>query len=232
MSFFLSFSTNDETHMTTLTLPTSNKILLQSLSPFVKGLTIHGLHTKAKFHASSVMRFTEFKQENQITMKTIEQLIKNLTNQLHYLSKEYNHTFYRINPKDIIVIDFSQFLYISLDDLMPITTTNTTTNTTNNTATNTTTINEIIFTVPFCKDYYISPELKEITSLPSTINAKTIYYSLGLFIIDLLYSFFSIKERKTTTIKTIPPQIKYTKLYWFLHKATLPNPKDRHLLFV
>lgn len=217
MSFFL--STNDETHMTTLTLPTSNKILLQSLSPFVKGLTIHGLHTKAKFHASSVMRFTEFKQENQITMKIIEQLIKNLTNQLHYLSKEYNHTFYRINPKDIIVIDFSQFLYISLDDLMPITTDNTT-NTTN----------EIIFTVPFCKDYYISPELKEITSLPSTINAKTIYYSLGLFIIDLLYSFFSIKERKNP--KTIPPQIKYTKLYWFLHKATLPNPKDRHLLFI
>jgi hypothetical protein len=219
MSFFLSFSTNDETHMTTLTLPTSNKILLQSLSPFVKGLTIHGLHTKAKFHASSVMRFTEFKQENQITMKTIEQLIKNLTNQLHYLSKEYNHTFYRINPKDIIVIDFSQFLYVSLDDLMPITTTNTTNP-----------INEIIFTVPFCKDYYISPELKEITSLPSTINAKTIYYSLGLFIIDLLYSFFSIKERKSP--KTIPPQIKYTKLYWFLHKATLPNPKERHLLFV
>jgi hypothetical protein len=212
MSFFL--STNDETHMTTLTLPTSNKILLQSLSPFVKGLTIHGLHTKAKFHASSVMRFTEFKQENQITMKTIEQLIKNLTNQLHHLSKEYNHTFYRFNPKDIIVIDFSQFLYISLDDLMPITTDKT--------------INEIIFTVPFCKDYYISPELKEITSLPSSINAKTIYYSLGLFIIDLLYSFFSIKERKSL----IPPQIKYTKLYWFLYKATMPNPKDRHLLFI
>ena len=212
MSFFL--STNDETHITTLTLPSSNKILLQSLSPFVKGLTIHGLHTKAKFHASSVMRFTEFKQENQITMKTIEQLIKNLTNQLHYLSKEYNHTFYRFNPKDIIVIDFSQFLYISLDDLMPITTDKT--------------INEIIFTVPFCKDYYISPELKEITSLPSSINAKTIYYSLGLFIIDLLYSFFSIKERKSL----IPPQIKYTKLYWFLYKATMPNPKDRHLLFI
>jgi hypothetical protein len=218
MSFFL--STNDETHMTTLTLPTSNKILLQSLSPFVKGLTIHGLHTKAKFHASSVMRFTEFKKDNQITMKTIEQLIKNLTNQLHYLSKEYNHTFYRFNPKDIIVIDFSQFLYISLDDLMPITINNTTNNP----------INEIIFTVPFCKDYYISPELKEITSLPSTINAKTIYYSLGLFIIDLLYSFFSIKERKSPN--TIPPQIKYTKLYWFLHKATMQNPKDRHLLFI
>ena len=221
MSFFLSLSTNDETHMTTLTLPSSNKILLQSLSPFVKGLTIHGLHTKATFHASSVMRFTEFKQENQITMKIIEQLIKNLTNQLHYLSKEYNHTFYRINPKDIIVIDFSQFLYVSLDDLMPITTTNTT---------NTITTNEIIFTVPFCKDYYISPELKEITSLPSTINAKTIYYSLGLFIIDLLYSFFSIKERKSP--KTIPRQIKYTKLYWFLYKATMPNPKDRYLLFI
>ena len=230
MSFFL--STNDETHMTTLTLPTSNKILLQSLSPFVKGLTIHGLHTKAKFHASSVMRFTEFKQENQITMKIIEQLIKNLTNQLHYLSKEYNHTFYRINPKDIIVIDFSQFLYVSLDDLMPITTTNPTNNPTNNPTTNPTNnpINEIIFTVPFCKDYYISPELKEITSLPSTINAKTIYYSLGLFIIDLLYSFFSIKERKNP--KTIPPQIKYTKLYWFLHKATMLNSKERHLLFI
>ena len=220
MSFFL--STNDETHMTTLTLPSSNKILLQSLSPFVKGLTIHGLHTKAKFHASSVMRFTEFKKDNQITMKIIEQLIKNLTNQLHHLSKEYNHTFYRFNPNDIIVIDFSQFLYISLDDLMPITTDNTT-NTTN----------EIIFTVPFCKDYYISPELKEITSLPSKINAKTIYYSLGSFIIDLLYILFSIKERKAT-IKTtpIPPQIKYTKLYWFLHKATMPNPKDRQLLFI
>ena len=232
MFFFLS----NETHITTLTLPqtttttkTRNKILLQSLSPFVKGLTIYQSHpkqqqehqqqqqyTKAKFHATSVMRFTEFKQENQITMSTIERLIENLTNQIDYLSKEYNHTFYRINPNDILVIDFSQFLYISSDDLMPLTKSET---------------DEIIFTMPFCKDYYISPEIKEITSLPSKINAKTIYYSLGSFIIDLLYILFSIKERKAT-IKTIPIQIKYTKLYWFLHKATLLNSKDRHLLFI
>ena len=235
MFFFLS----NETHITTLSLPKTsrNKILLQSLSPFVKGLTIYQSHpkqqqqehqqqqqyTKAKFHATSVMRFTEFKQENQITMSTIERLIENLTNQIDYLSKEYNHTFYRINPNDILVIDFSQFLYISSDDLMPLTKSET---------------DEIIFTMPFCKDYYISPEIKEITSLPSRINAKTIYYSLGSFIIDLLYILFSIKERKTTTtttiktIKIIPQQIKYTKLYWFLYKATLPNPKDRHLLFI
>ena len=214
MSFFL--STNDKTHITTLSLPTQNKILLQSLSPFVKGLTIHPPHhqehAKVKFHASHVMRFTEFKQENEITMKTIEDLVENLSSQLHHLSKKYNHTFYRINPNNIIVIDFSQFLYISSDDLMPLTESN-----------------EIIFTMPFCKDYYISPEIKEIAILPSKINAKTIYYSLGSFIIDLLYTFFSIKA---TTIKTIPTQIKYTKLYWFLHKATLPNPKDRHLLFI
>ena len=237
------FSLSNETHITTLTLPqttttkTRNKILLQSLSPFVKGLTIYQSHpkqqqqehqqqqqyTKATFHATSVMRFTEFKQENQITMSTIERLIENLTNQIDYLSKEYNHTFYRINPNDILVIDFSQFLYISSDDLMPLT--KSTTNPESPI---------IIFTMPFCKDYYISPEIKEITSLPSKINAKTIYYSLGSFIIDLLYILFSIKERKTTTTTTttIPTQIKYTKLYWFLHKATMPNPKDRHLLFI
>ena len=232
------FSLSNETHITTLTLPqttttkTRNKILLQSLSPFVKGLTIYQSHpkqqqqeqyTKAKFHATSVMRFTEFKQENQITMSTIERLIENLTNQIDYLSKEYNHTFYRINPNDILVIDFSQFLYISSDDLMPLT--KSTTNPESPI---------IIFTMPFCKDYYISPEIKEITSLPSKINAKTIYYSLGSFIIDLIYILFSIKERKTTTTTTttIPTQIKYTKLYWFLHKATMPNPKDRHLLFI
>ena len=156
-------------------------------------------------------------------MSTIERLIENLTNQIDYLSKEYNHTFYRINPNDILVIDFSQFLYISSDDLMPLT--KSTTNPESPI---------IIFTMPFCKDYYISPEIKEITSLPSKINAKTIYYSLGSFIIDLLYILFSIKERKTTTTTTttIPTQIKYTKLYWFLHKATMPNPKDRHLLFI
>ena len=214
-----SLSTNNKTHITTLTLSaatsSSNKVLLQSLSPFVKGLTIHH-STKASFHATSVVRFTEFKQnpQHQITIKTIEQLIENLTNQLHYLSKKYNHTFYRICPQDIVIIDFSQFLYISSDDLMPITPTN-----------------EIIFTVPFCKDYYISPEVKEITVLPSSINAKTIYYSLGSFIIDLLYTFFSIKERKERN-KPIPIQIKYTKLYWFLQKATMTNPNDRYLLFI
>ena len=211
MSISASMTTNAETHITTLTLSSPNKILLQSLFPFVKGLTIQ-TSSKAKFHAMSVMRFSEFKKENALTMKTIEHLIENLTNQLQYLSKKHNHTFYRINPQEIIVIDFSQFLYISTDDLMPLTGSH-----------------EIIFTGPFCKDYYISPELKEIAILPSKINAKTIYYSLGSFIIDLLYTFFSIKA---TTIKTIPTQIKYTKLYWFLHKATLPNPKDRHLLFI
>lgn len=213
MSFFL--STNNETHITTLILSRSNKILLQSLSPFVKGLTIHN-STKARFHSTSAIRFTEFKKINELTMKTIEQLIENLTTQLHYLSQKYNHTFYRINPEDIIVIDFSQFLYISSDDLMPMTT------------------NEIIFTVPFCKDYYISPELKELTTLPSKINAKTIYYSLGAFIIDLLYILFSIRENRENRERKypIPMQIKYTKLYWFLDKATRINPNDRHLLFI
>ena len=208
-------TTNAETHITTLTLSSPNKILLQSLFPFVKGLTIQ-TSSKAKFHAMSVMRFSEFKKENApLTMKTIERLIENLTNQLQYLSKKHNHTFYRINPQDIVVIDFSQFLYISSDDLMPLTESN-----------------EIIFTRPFCKDYYISPEIKEIAILPSKINAKTIYYSLGSFIIDLLYTFFSIKCAKATTTPTIPTQIKYTKLYWFLHRATMSTPEDRHLLFI
>ena len=193
----------------TLSLTYPCKILLKSLSPFLSGLTINSLYTKAKFQSSSALPFDVFIKTHPLTIKKIEEIIENLINQLYFLSKEYNYTFYRFNPKNIIVIDSSQFLYISSDDLMPITN------------------NKIIFTSPFCKDYFISPELKEITSIPSSINAKTIYYSLGSLIIHLLYCFFSIKGDK---LENLP--IKYTKLYWFLFKATRPNPEERQLLFI
>ena len=40
----------------------------------------------------------------------------------------------------------------------------------------------IKFVAPFDRDGFVSPELLKIKSVPSTVNYRTIYYSLGLLV--------------------------------------------------
>jgi len=212
-SFFI--SKNATNYSLLLTSP--GQMLLQSVSPFLKGFTMNPSYTKAIFNANSVLPLLIYMETHKLSIKIIEEIIINLTNQLYYLSKNYNYTFYRYNPEYILVIDYSQFIYVASDDLRYINHNN-----------------EITFSSPFCKEHFTSPEIKLISSIPSNINAKSIYYSLGLLIIYLLQYYFVINNDKivSTNEKLNNLPIKYSKLYWFLLKLINIQPEKRQLLFI
>ena len=59
--------------------------------------------------------------------------------------------------------------------------------------------------LPFVKPTFTTPEIKNLVKLPAYLSPFTARYSLGVLVISLLGGSIEI--------------IKYTKLYWFLHRC-------------
>ena len=63
---------------------------------------------------------------------------------------------------------------------------------------------------------FFSPELLNTSSIPIIISYKTIFYSLGLLILDNI-----TKEMQLET-----------KLYYFLERCLTREPNERYLLYI
>lgn len=199
----------------TIQLMEPNSILLKSLrymKPSLIGLTINTSFTMASFQALSVTTLIDYKAENIVTYETTLSLISSLSTQLKYLNNKLNHTFYQYNPENVIIIDSSQFIYVSCSELMPLVEDKT-----------------IIFNYPFKKSKFSAPEILNIDTLPKKIYDKSSYYSLGMLTIYVFLS--KIPKDEIEMDESLIP-IKQTKLYWFLLKALNADPTKRNLLFI
>ena len=156
---------------------TNSQILIQSITKtnILKGTTttIKNTNNTLQFKATKVITFTQYKEEDQLKKRNYQSLllfVHHLVTQLEYLIKNTNHTFIGYNPRNIIVIDDNKFIYLSNEHLLPIDNNNST----------------ISITCPFSqKDFFFSPELKQIKEIPTKINYKTSYYSLACLIINI-----------------------------------------------
>lgn len=166
------------------------------------------------FHAGSVSTLKEFQQTlknpNVKYQKTL-QLILSLGQQLEYLIETENVSFYEYNPDNVIVIDGTIFIYLS-NNLMRVFKKHT-----------------MEFTFPFIREphLFISPELAKIQNIPSTVNHKTIYYSLGL-----LSTFFLLNERIGEFHLDKLNFLKNTKLYWLLLRCLDLDPSKRTIVYL
>ena len=130
-----------------------------------------------------------------------------LSKQISYLLKFESKCFYGLDPNNILVIDDTKFIYLSHDYLKDVK------------------YNNIHIYNPISKkNCYLSPELMQTTSLPIFLHYKTIFYSLGLLILDNL-------EDKTPE-ENLPNTIKDTKLFFFLQRCLHLTPEKRFLLYV
>jgi hypothetical protein len=169
--------------------------------------------------ASSIKTLEEFKKEEKNKNKTDRLTYINLckisyylTKQLTYLINNESKCFYTYDLNNIIVID-NIFVYLCNSHLKDIN---------NNTI--------CIYSPISKKNPYLSPELFKTSKLPIMINYKTIFYSLGLVIIE---SFLS--DNETTKISEILDKLKLyqgTKLYYFLERCLKEEPTERYLLYV
>jgi hypothetical protein len=173
--------------------------------------------------ASTIKTFTQFKKEQEIKNNTYQlhyvvilTLINSLVKQLQYLLENESKCFYTFAEDNIIVIDDCKFLYLSNEHLKEVKN------------------NDIHIYSPISKTSgYLSPELQKASSIPIIINYRTIFYSLGLFVVtNLCNETEEIYDNNNVQYKLINKTIEGCKLYYFLDRCLQTNPYKRFLIYV
>jgi hypothetical protein len=233
--------TQDPKNKTLFTIAFTNTSTneIKSTSPLLKslvkpsiilGATIYDNYKSMSFKAHSIKTLNQYKTDltsaksvpNFSYLSTLK-LVYYLTKQISYLIEEESQCFYQFTPENIIVIDNSKFIYLSLNHLKKIIEGT-----------------ELMkFIAPFDRDGFVSPELLAIKSVPSTINYRTIYYSLGLLIMDCLFDYLR-EEIDITDITNITNNnnnnniilnpIKETQLFYLIKRCLHEDPTCRVIL--
>lgn len=170
------------------------------------------------FSAENVMPLKKYiLDKNNISHATCIKLIDDLSKQIFYLKKQ-NYGFYGFDIDDILCVD-DTFIFCSSQYLLELDINN----------------ESIIFTEPIKKPYFSNPELFKLTSLPSKINYKCCYYSLGSLVVFLLlnnYLLVANELKMTEEIDKILEPLYNTKIYWFLKRCLDDDINNRKLLLV
>jgi hypothetical protein len=123
--------------------------------------------------------------------------------------------FYKLDASNILVIDDCKFVYLTHEHLKDVKD------------------NKIHIYNPISKKTgFFSPELENVKSIPILINYKTIFYSLGLLILDNMTSNVEKTINKEINISDELFCIKDTKLYYFLVRCLQTKPSKRFLIYV
>lgn len=160
-------------------------------------------------------------KKNKLGYKQCETLFLYFKNIINNLEKD-NHTNILININDILVINPIQalptFIYMNSKYFLPIDN------------------DKVEIYIPFMKNnYFLSPELRNLKDIPSLINKKSIYFSIGILISYLINkSFFKASKYEYDTEKIILnlDSIYGTKLYYAVTRCLYSNPEDRFLLYI
>lgn len=167
------------------------------------------------FCAHSVERLIDFNES--LDYNTVISMIYCLNKQHSFLSKKYNYGLFYLDLKDIVVIDSSIFICINPEVVKTINS-----------------VGEFSFFAPFprnSKSAFFSPELLALDKIPSVVDCKCFYYSLGALAIYCLFG-KNIKDLDVNDVKHILNPILQTKLYWMLLKGIDSNYERRTLLFI
>ena len=216
----------------------SNQIIINSLikTRIIQGATATDNYKTIKFKAQSVMTLKQFQEEHnketctiKLSINIISQMIANLAMQLNYLISKESRTILGYAPENIIVINQKKFAFLGSEFVSKIEENN-----------------NIQISYPFTSsDFFISPELLKINTLPSYVHYKTSYFSLGCLVLYALSSddnFYKeylkeTKETKETKCKILIDylnslSIKNTKIYWLLSRCLVEEPENRSILFI
>jgi len=167
------------------------------------------------FSAETILSFKEYLLNTKFSYKNCIKMIDTLTKQINIL-RRLGYGFYGFDITDIIVIDnihvicSSEYLLSMMND-------------------------NIIIDSPINRPYFTSPEIIQLTTIPSAISHKCIYYSLGVLIIYCLlntYLLVSNELKSAEEIDFILMPLYNTKIYWFIKRCLDENINKRLLLLI
>ena len=201
--FTIEFQTNSESLIDSMIK--TKLIIASSISDNYKTLT---------FRSSSVKSFKKFisNREN-INYENALKIIVSLCKQLQYLIKIKYECFYEYIIENIIVIDHDKFIYLSNEGLLKLSESN-----------------KIKFIKPFNREGLISPEILKINSIPSELNYKTIYYSLGALVVYFLFD-KNMNDFKDNLNEILKP-IEGTKLFGLLNRCFCEEANERSIIYL
>ena len=212
-----------------------NEALIKSLlkTRIILGATTTEKYRSLTFKATSVLTFFDFQKELERENKSLKltynlalKMTHNLVTQLNYLITQFSKTFLGFSPKNLIIIDKSKFVYLCDEFLLDI-------------IKNGENGEKMLIKSPFTRDdFFFSPELLSVKEIPSFVNYKVSYFSLGLLILYTLLGDnidgdsedLQEKDKVSHRMKTLI--IKNTKLYWLLERCLVEEPKNRSILFI
>lgn len=210
-----------------------NEALIKSISKtkIILGATTTEKYKTLSFKASNVESFLDFQKdlerENKIIKLPYNLILKmthNLVIQINYLITHFSKTFLGFSPKNLIVIDKTKFIYLCDEFLLDI----------NNDK-------NLLISFPFTHDdFFLSPELIHIKEIPSFVNYKVSYFSLGCLLLHGLLGEYNLidwneedKIRQNNLKRLLNALFfKNTKFYWLLERSLVEEPNNRCLLFI
>ena len=209
-----------------------NEALIKSLlkTRIILGVTTTEKYRSLTFKATSVLTFFDFQKELERENKSLKltynlalKMTHNLVTQLNYLITHFSKTFLGFSPKNLIIIDKSKFVYLCDEFLLDIIKNG----------------EKLLIKSPFTRDdFFFAPELLSVKEIPSFVNYKVSYFSLGYLILYTLLGDdgdsnseeLPEKDKIANRMKTLI--IKNTKLYWLLERCLVEEPKNRSILFI
>ena len=221
-----------------------NEALIKSITKtrIILGATTTEKYRSLTFKASSVLSFFDFqkelKRENKSLKLTYNLALKmthNLVTQLNYLITHFSKTFLGFSPKNLIVIDKSKFVYLCDEFLLDIIKNQENVENVENQEN----VEKMLISFPFtCDDFFFAPELLSVKEIPSFVNYKVSYFSLGYLILytllgddDFIKDMEGLREDKLKHQMTTL-SIKNTKLYWLIERCLVEEPRNRSILFI
>jgi hypothetical protein len=216
-----------------------NEALIKSLlkTRIILGATTTDKYRTLTFKATSVQTFFDFQKELERENKSLKltynlalKMTHNLVTQLNYLITHFSKTFLGFSLKNLIIVDKIKFIYLCDEFLLDII----------KNEENEEKEEKMLIKFPFTSDdFFWSPELSHIKEIPSFVNYKVSYFSLGCLILFCLLG----DDRDDSDSEDLPKKdkikhqmstlfIKNTKLYWLLERCLVEEPKNRSILFI
>ena len=212
-----------------------NEVLIKSLlkTRIILGATTTEKYKSLTFKATSVLNFFDFQKELERENKSLKltynlalKMTHNLVTQLNYLITQFSKTFLGFSLKNLIIIDKSKFVYLCDEFLLDI-------------IKNGENGEKLLIKSPFTRDdFFFSPELLSVKEIPSFVNYKVSYFSLGYLILytllgnDMESDSEDLQEKEKESHRMTTLSIKNTKLYWLLERCLVEEPKNRSILFI
>ena len=175
-------------------------------------LNIKSIKNKMILNQSNMVSLSKYMKD--VVIEDVNLLFKNMKLILEGLEKD-GKCIYLLDMNDFMVIkkdNMNIILWLNVDKSVELKGDN------------------MIIDFPFSKgNKYLSPELKKIEKIPNTISKKSIYYSLGLLMLNMINKFDRVEN---INVNNHIEMINNSKLYFSLLRCLEIDEEDRYYLWI